>query len=63
MIMITKFTDKQRERFNIQKTDAEVIGELADQHPANPSGFINSLDGFFHNMCVVMVNNRKGGRI
>lgn len=41
--------------------DARVINELAQQHPANPDGFIQSLDAFFREMCREMAN-RKGGK-
>lgn len=61
--MKVELTNRQSERINIQRTDSKVIGQLADQHPTDPNGFINSLDSFFRNMCMEMVNNKKGGRV
>lgn len=64
--MEARFTNRQSERINIQRPDAKAISELADQHPANPNGFINSLDDFFRNMCMEMAAKRgdqKGGVI
>jgi hypothetical protein len=43
-------------------SDAKGIFELAGRHIADPDRFISSLDSFFRNMCMEMVN-AKGGKL